>query len=106
MFLCSDRPDARACIVWPMNSRLPPGLRPPVKVALARAVEKIPRSNALPGGALYEPKWDGYRVNLFRDGDETLMLSRQGKDLSRYFPDVIAAAAARCLPAACSTGKP
>ena len=88
-----------------MASRLPPGLRPPVKVALARAVEKIPRPNALPGGALYEPKWDGWRVNLFRDGDETLMLSRQGKDLSRYFPDVIAAAAAQVPPGCVLDGE-
>ncbi|MGM0931144.1 MAG: hypothetical protein ACQEXN_15765 [Actinomycetota bacterium] len=64
-----------------MNSRLPPGLRPPVKVALARAVEKMPHPRALPGGAWYEPKWDGYRALVSRDGDETSIWSRQGKNL-------------------------
>jgi ATP-dependent DNA ligase len=83
-----------------MNSRLPAGLRPPVKVALARAVEKIPHSDALPGGAWFEPKWDGYRALIARDGDDTSIWSRQGKDLSRYFPDLIAAAA-RQLPPGC-----
>ena len=82
-----------------MSSRLPPGLRPPVKVALARAVEKMPRPNALPGGALYEPKWDGYRAVICRDGDEASIWSRQGKDLVRYFPDLIAAAGQ--LPPGC-----
>lgn len=39
---------------------LPADLTPPVAVALARAVERIPGPTALPGGCLYEPKWDGY----------------------------------------------
>lgn len=34
--------------------------QPPFEVALARAVDRIPESSALPGGALYEPKWDGF----------------------------------------------
>jgi ATP-dependent DNA ligase len=83
-----------------MSSRLPPGLRPPVKVALARAVEKMPRSDALPGGAWYEPKWDGYRAILSRDGHETTIWSRQGKNLSRYFPDLVEAAENQ-LPPGC-----
>jgi hypothetical protein len=39
---------------------LPAGLAPPVKVALARAVTKMPRPGALPGTLTWEPKWDGY----------------------------------------------
>jgi hypothetical protein len=39
---------------------LPAGLAPPVKVALARAVTKMPRPGALPGTLTFEPKWDGY----------------------------------------------
>ncbi|EMY35004.1 ATP dependent DNA ligase [Arthrobacter crystallopoietes BAB-32] len=83
-----------------MSSGLPHGLRPPVKVALARAVEKIPRLNALPGGSVYEPKWDGYRAVLSREGEEASIWSRQGKDLSRYFPDLVAAAAEQ-VPSGC-----
>ncbi|UNK47840.1 ATP-dependent DNA ligase [Arthrobacter sulfonylureivorans] len=83
-----------------MNSRLPEGLRPPVKVALARAVEKVPSPSALPGGAWYEPKWDGYRAVISRDGEETSLWSRQGKNLSKYFPDLIKAAADQ-LPPGC-----
>ena len=39
---------------------IPPDLRGPVEVQLARAVEAIPTSNALPGGTVWEPKLDGY----------------------------------------------
>src|SRR6185312_10235288 len=39
-----------------LDARLPVGLSPPVEVALARAVERMPRPGALPGGAWYEPK--------------------------------------------------
>ena len=37
----------------------------------------------------YEPKWDGFRALVFRDGDEVVLLSRSGKDLGRYFPEVL-----------------
>jgi ATP-dependent DNA ligase len=83
-----------------MDAGLPVGLSLPVKVALARAVEKLPGPGALPGGAWYEPKWDGYRAVISRDGEETSIWSRQGKDLSRYFPDLINAAA-ELLPPGC-----
>src|SRR5438093_7785519 len=47
-------------------------------------------SPALPdeGGWLYEPKWDGFRAIVFRDGDETLIQSRDLKPLDRYFPEL------------------
>ncbi|TJY66298.1 ATP-dependent DNA ligase [Arthrobacter sp. CAU 1506] len=83
-----------------MDAGLPVGLSLPVKVALARAVEKLQGPGALPGGAWCEPKWDGYRAVIGRDGDETSLWSRQGKDLSRYFPDLINAAA-ELLPPGC-----
>jgi ATP-dependent DNA ligase len=83
-----------------VDAGLPVNLRPPVVVALAHAVEKIPDPGALPGGAWYEPKWDGYRAVIARDGDETSIWSRQGKNLSRYFPDLINAAA-ELLPPGC-----
>jgi len=43
-----------------MTDGLPPALRPPVSLALAKAVESVPAEGALTGGCLYEPKWDGY----------------------------------------------
>ena len=48
------------------------------------------RVSALPDGAgwIYEPKWDGFRALIFRDGDELLLQSRDEKPLDRYFPDL------------------
>ncbi|SFL80230.1 ATP-dependent DNA ligase [Geodermatophilus ruber] len=71
---------------------LPPELAGPVPVALARAVRDLPRTDALPGGVLYEPKWDGYRLVIVRTGGTTRLWSRQGRDLTARFPDVVAAA--------------
>lgn len=64
----------------------------PPALALARAVPTIPVTDALPGGAMYEPKWDGYRIVISSAEDATTLWSRQGKDLTRYFPDLAAAA--------------
>lgn len=49
------------------------------------------RVGALPEGPgwIFEPKWDGFRVLVFRDGDELLIQSRDEKPLNRYFPDLI-----------------
>jgi ATP-dependent DNA ligase len=46
----------------------------------------------------YEPKWDGYRCLAFRDGSKVRLTSRKGKDLGRYFPELIAALAALNVP--------
>lgn len=59
---------------------------------LAKAVTAIPGQ---PDGAptwSFEPKWDGFRALLFRDGDSVAISSRGGKDLARYFPEIVAAA--------------
>lgn len=80
--------------------RLPASLAPPVQLMLARAVETIPEVGALPGGAVYEPKWDGYRAIVTRDSDTTRVWSRRGTDLTTRFPDV-AAAAAEQIPPGC-----
>src|ERR1700712_5713840 len=77
---------------------LPPSLHPPFEVALARAPESIPLPSALPGGAQYEPKWDGFRLVIVRDEGHTSLLSRQGKDLTAGFPDIAAAASAQVPP--------
>ncbi len=52
---------------------------------LAKAV------SAVPEGMQYEAKWDGFRCLVFRDGDEVELLSRTGKSLVRYFPELVAA---------------
>ncbi|WP_027346052.1 ATP-dependent DNA ligase [Hamadaea tsunoensis] len=52
---------------------------------LATAVPAIPEDP----GMSYEPKWDGFRCIVFRDGDEVELASRGGKTLTRYFPEVV-----------------
>ena len=59
---------------------------PPVKPMLAKAATKVPT-----GDFLYEPKWDGFRCIVFRDGDEVELGSRNERPLTRYFPEVVAA---------------
>src|SRR5262249_17739984 len=51
-------------------------------------------------GMSYEPKWDGFRCIVFRDGAEVELASRGGKTLTRYFPEVIEQVKAQ-LPARC-----
>ena len=60
-------------------------INPPVKPMLAKPVADIP------AGQLYEPKWDGFRSIVFRDGDEVEIGSRNEKPMTRYFPEVVAA---------------
>jgi ATP-dependent DNA ligase len=56
----------------------------PLKPVLARAVREIPE-----GDLLYEPKWDGFRCLVFRDGDEVVLQSRNERPLTRYFPELV-----------------
>lgn len=73
---------------------------PPLLPMLAKARAGVPDQ---PDGApewLYEPKWDGFRCVVFRDGDEVLLGSRNTKALDRYFPEVVAAVKAE-LPQRC-----
>jgi ATP-dependent DNA ligase len=58
---------------------------PPVAPMLAKSVP------AIPAGASYEPKWDGFRAIVFRDGDEVEIGSRNEKPMTRYFPELVAA---------------
>jgi ATP-dependent DNA ligase len=66
-----------------------------VAVQLSKPVREIPAPHALPGGCLYEPKWDGYRLVVVRTGATTRVWSKQGRDLTDRFPDVVAAAVAQ-----------
>ncbi len=68
---------------------------PPVSPMLAKSVSTIP------GGAMsYEPKWDGFRSIVFRDGAEVEIGSRNERPMTRYFPEVVSAALAS-LPERC-----
>jgi ATP-dependent DNA ligase len=63
---------------------------------LAKRVAEVP-----PGeGWIFEPKWDGFRTLIFRDGDEIFIQSRDEKPLDRYFPELAAPIKAQ-LPARC-----
>lgn len=70
-----------------MPTHLPASLQPPVAPMLARSVPRIPEDPAL----VYEPKWDGFRVLAFRDGDRIRLQSRSGQPLERYFPELLPA---------------
>ena len=58
---------------------------PPVLPMLAKRASALPTE----GSWIFEPKWDGFRVLVFRDGDEVLIQSRDTKPLNRYFPELI-----------------
>ncbi|MFG1604159.1 ATP-dependent DNA ligase [Actinoplanes sp. NPDC049265] len=60
-------------------------INPPVKPMLAKPVADIPP------GQIYEPKWDGFRSIVFRDGAEVEIGSRNEKPMTRYFPEVVEA---------------
>ena len=68
---------------------------PPVAPMLAKSVREIPL-----GPLSYEPKWDGFRSIIFRDGDEVEIGSRNERPMTRYFPEVVAAVTAN-LPGRC-----
>ena len=60
---------------------------PPFAPMLSKAAERIP--DAPVGDILFEPKWDGFRCIVFRDGDEVILGSRNDKPLTRYFPEML-----------------
>jgi ATP-dependent DNA ligase len=68
-------------------------VRPPVSPMLAKAADALPA-----GDMIYEPKWDGFRCIVFRDGSEVELGSRNERPLTRYFPDVCDAVLAQLPP--------
>jgi ATP-dependent DNA ligase len=56
-----------------------------VKPQLARSKAELPEGDEW----RYEPKWDGFRTIVFRDGDDIHLQSRNGRPMNRYFPDVV-----------------
>ncbi|MGA4668189.1 ATP-dependent DNA ligase [Propionibacteriaceae bacterium Y1923] len=61
----------------------------PVAPMLARLVGEIPDTDSVPGGYLYEPKWDGFRCIVLRDGAQIELTSRMNKSLTSYFPEIV-----------------
>src|SRR5579863_3861080 len=61
----------------------------PVNPPLLPMLSKV--ASALPDGPgwLFEPKWDGFRALVFRDGDDVFLQSRDEKPLARYFPELV-----------------
>lgn len=88
----SDKPttDTEADPPWSLP------VAPPVEPMLASAISGIPVGE----GLHYEPKFDGFRCLIFRDGDRVTLGSRGGKELQRYFPDVVEQAK-QALPERC-----
>lgn len=60
-------------------------VNPPILPMLAKRVSELPRQ----GEWIFEPKWDGFRALIFRDGKEVFIQSRDEKPLDRYFPELI-----------------
>jgi ATP-dependent DNA ligase len=76
---------------------MPQPFEPPLEPMLAKAVDGLPSDD----GWLFEPKWDGFRAIVFRDGDAVFTQSRDLKPLDRYFPELAdplrAALPERCI---------
>ncbi len=78
-----------------MSRRCSPSILP-VSPMLAKLSRELPDGE----GLLYEPKWDGFRCIVFRDGDDVVLGSRNEKPLTRYFPELVEALRAN-LPDRC-----
>jgi ATP-dependent DNA ligase len=74
--------------------RLP--FAPPLKPMLSTAADALPAGE----GWQFEPKWDGFRTLVFRDGDEIVLQSRDGRPMNRYFPELVGPLAT-ALPERC-----
>jgi ATP-dependent DNA ligase len=68
---------------------------------LAKRVDALPAE----GQWIFEPKWDGFRALVFRDGDELQIQSRDGKPLNRYFPEIVEALESQLPPRAVLDGE-
>jgi len=97
----ADKPENRVSAVRQIR-RGPVGMQnggmklpvmPPVPPMLAKAVKQIPD-----GDVSFEPKWDGFRSIIFRDGDEVEIGSRNEKPMTRYFPELVEAFKANLPP--------
>ncbi len=71
-------------------------VNPPILPMLSKRIDELPAE----GNWIFEPKWDGFRALIFRDGDEILIQSRDEKPLNRYFPELLDPLRSQ-LPARC-----
>ena len=71
-------------------------VNPPILPMLAKRVTELPST----GEWIFEPKWDGFRALIFRDGEEVMIQSRDEKPLDRYFPELLEPLKSQ-LPARC-----
>src|ERR1043165_3099579 len=69
---------------------------PPLAPMLSKAAGVLPSGE----GGQFEPKWDGFRTLVFRDGDEIVLQSRDERPMNRYFPELLGPLAA-ALPERC-----
>jgi len=69
-------------------------VNPTLLPMLAKRVDELPAGDSW----IFEPKWDGFRSLIFRDGDEVLIQSRDEKPLNRYFPELVATLLAQLPP--------
>ena len=60
-------------------------VKPPIAPMLAKLADEIPVGERW----LYEPKWDGFRAVVFKDGQDVRLLSRDDRPLGRYFPELV-----------------
>lgn len=73
----------------------------PLDPMLSKAADRLPEGE----GWLFEPKWDGFRTVVFRDGDELMLQSRDRKPMNRYFPELEEALATRLPRRCCVDGE-
>lgn len=71
-------------------------ITPPIAPMLSKSADALPEGD----GWQFEPKWDGFRTLVFRDGDETLLQSRDEKAMDRYFPELVTSLSS-ALPPRC-----
>jgi ATP-dependent DNA ligase len=66
-------------------------VQPPVSPMLSKSIPDVPLPDSTSGGLHYEPKWDGFRCMVFKDGDDVELMGRK-EPITRYFPEIVAAA--------------
>ena len=82
------------------KQKIEPGIAP----MEAKLVEQLPSGSEWQ----FEPKWDGFRCIAFRDGDGLELMSKSGKSLARFFPEVVAMFESLATPrfVRCAAGAP
>ena len=92
----TGRPGSRRTLE-PMMGAMSLPLQPPLAPMLAKLADEIPDGD----GWLYEPKWDGFRCIVFRDGDDIELASRNERPFTRYFPELLEPLLRRRCPSRC-----